>query len=146
MAYYIGVKQVQASPCERNGEAGYEVTYPDGYKSWSPKEAFEKAYLLMETLAWSPENDPTYGTKVTQVMVDEFIKNVSVQTVGEKTTVVKVELLNGFEIVESSSCVEKANYSEDVGAGICSGKIKDKIWYLLGFTLQWARHGLAKTE
>ena len=29
-------------------EDGYEVTYPDGYKSWSPAKEFEKAYYKLE--------------------------------------------------------------------------------------------------
>lgn len=29
-------------------EDGYEVTYPDGYKSWSPAKEFEKAYSKLE--------------------------------------------------------------------------------------------------
>ncbi|MDU2660038.1 MAG: Gp49 family protein, partial [Clostridioides difficile] len=48
----------------------------------------------------------------------------------------------GFEIVESTGCVDKANYSEDIGAEICLNKIKDKIWYLLGFLLQTAFEGV----
>lgn len=56
---YIGVKIVDAEPMNAikaigrgygignaagKGEVdGYEVTYPDGYKSWCPKEAFDKA-------------------------------------------------------------------------------------------------------
>lgn len=31
-------------------EDGYEVTYPDGYKSWSPAKEFEKAYYKLEDL------------------------------------------------------------------------------------------------
>ncbi|MSS89687.1 hypothetical protein FYJ45_27295, partial [Eisenbergiella tayi] len=34
------------------------------------------------------------------------------------------------------------NYSEELGAEICMGKIKDKIWELLGFLLQTAWHGI----
>lgn len=53
---YIGVKLVQAFPemkssIVREGsgdvsksEDGYAVIYENGYKSWSPKEVFEKAY------------------------------------------------------------------------------------------------------
>jgi hypothetical protein len=44
--------------------------------------------------------------------------------------------VNGFEIVESSSCVDKENYSEELGVEICMEKIRDKIWMLLGFLLQ----------
>lgn len=51
---YIGIKIVEAVPMtaeealehgyrigDNQGE-GYEVTYPEGYKSWCPKDVFEK--------------------------------------------------------------------------------------------------------
>ncbi len=31
------------------GAEGYLVEYPDGYRSWSPKKAFEDAYRISET-------------------------------------------------------------------------------------------------
>ena len=33
---------------DRENEMGYLVHYPDGYKSWSPAEAFEEAYRVSE--------------------------------------------------------------------------------------------------
>lgn len=33
----------------KGGEDGYLVDYPDGYKSWSPKETFEEAYKVADT-------------------------------------------------------------------------------------------------
>lgn len=64
MSKFIGVKMIEAVPMtarEANGkghkignhsfeEDGYEVTYPDGYKSWSPAKEFEKAYYKLEDL------------------------------------------------------------------------------------------------
>lgn len=57
---YIGCKIIKAEPmssCEFNSKIkgvpniencenapGYLVVYPDGYKSWSPKNVFEEAY------------------------------------------------------------------------------------------------------
>lgn len=44
---YIGTKIIKASISERqgpDGQFGYDVLYPDGYKSWSPCDAFEEAY------------------------------------------------------------------------------------------------------
>ncbi len=41
---YIGTKLIKAYRDDRDGKAGYAVTYPDGYESWSPKEVFEEAY------------------------------------------------------------------------------------------------------
>lgn len=47
MEAYIGTKIIQAKPEKGNGrEPGYKVIYEDGYQSWSPKDAFEKAYRL----------------------------------------------------------------------------------------------------
>lgn len=51
-------------------------------------------------------------------------------------------LINGFEIIETSSCVDKKNYNEQLGAEICLDRIKNKIWELLGFVLQTGINGL----
>ena len=73
MAKFIGVKMIEAVPMtarEANDkgyrignhsfeEDGYEVTYPNGYKSWSPAKEFEKAYYKLEDPAGDvlKEND-----------------------------------------------------------------------------------------
>jgi hypothetical protein len=59
MNQYIGCKIISAEPMDectflkvhkgenvdnRETRPGYFVVYPDGYKSWSPKEVFEGAY------------------------------------------------------------------------------------------------------
>ena len=52
MKQHIGIKMVQAEPCDawkdagnhKVGDPGYKVIYPDGYVSWSPKDVFEEAY------------------------------------------------------------------------------------------------------
>lgn len=69
MKKYQGTKEVHAEPMmlgdfietrKRNpyandpsqhdlSESGYLVVYEDGYESWSPKEAFDKAYRPVET-------------------------------------------------------------------------------------------------
>ena len=63
---YIGTKQVKAFPmCIKDAESylnrnlpslkeeysgkGYIVIYEDGFKSWSPKEVFDKAYRPSQT-------------------------------------------------------------------------------------------------
>lgn len=146
MKQHIGIKMVQAEPCDawkdagnhKVGDPGYKVIYPDGYVSWSPKEVFEKAYLPVETNPLLRADSPS----ISQRMVDEFILSCDVQTMGEKCTVVRATLRNGFEIVESSACVSKENYDEDLGAKICMKKIEDKVWFLLGFLLQTGVHGL----
>lgn len=50
MPKYIGTKIIEAMPSRGpNGEPGYSVRYEDGYTSWSPAAAFEKAYRLLGT-------------------------------------------------------------------------------------------------
>lgn len=152
MKQYIGTKMIEAEPAKR-GECykgpnmlsaeeaardGYRVRYSDGYVSWSPKEVFEAAYLSM-----TPNPKLRTGApSISQEMVEEFIRETEVITMGDKTTVVRAILRNGFEIVESSSCVSAENYDEDLGAEICMKKIRDKVWMLLGFLLQTAVHGI----
>ena len=145
--FFIGVEQVQAVKEERGDVAGYCVYHIDrGHTEWMTAAAFEARYIPMGLKGFrvsAAENDsgPIYNENtVTQQMVDGFIKTASVRTEG-KTTIVLAELANGFEIVEASSCVDPSNYDEAVGRDICSDRIKNKVWHLLGFVLQWARRG-----
>ena len=155
MRKYIGTKLVEAEPAWRlNGkvyeagtmfgsadrpEEGYRVRYADGYESWSPKEVFEAAYLRV-----NPDGECKTGApSVSPGMVEDFLRETWTETLGEKTTVVRAVLRNGFEIVESSSCVSPENYDEAMGRDICLEKIRDKVWMLLGFLLQTAVHGCA---
>ncbi len=78
---------------------------------------------------------------VTQDQVDSSIVKTEVLTVelvGKKHTLVAVSLKNGFTCVETSTCVDPDNYSEEIGAGVCLAKIKAKIWMLEGYSLQTA--------
>lgn len=154
MEKYIGTKLIEAEPafrCEgkvypKSGpyprsvslEDGYRVRYQDGYESWSPKAVFEAAYLPLLVNQDLKTDKPS----ISQEMVESFIVSTEVKTLGEKTTVVRAVLRNGFEIVESSACVSPENYDEKLGAEICMEKIRDRVWYLLGFLLQTAVHGI----
>lgn len=155
MRRYIGTKLVEAEPawrtetgrilpgavveCAEAARAGYRVRYTDGYESWSPKAVFEQAYLPLEHDRALKTDEPSISAK----MVEDFILETWTETLGEKTTVVRAVLRNGFEIVESSSCVSPENYDEAMGREICLEKIRDKVWELLGFLLQMAVDGSA---
>lgn len=146
MEKYIGAKLIEAELCpaqkdygdHKIGDPGYRVRYQDGYESWSPKDVFEAAYLLVVV---NPDLRTT-APSISQQMVDDFIRETEVITMGDKTTVVRAVLRNGFEIVDSSSCVSAENYDEKLGAEICMDHIKNKVWMLLGFLLQTAVHGI----
>lgn len=148
MEKYIGVKMINAKPMTRGeynelrgwtipadenpNDEGYLFKYSDDYISWSPKDVFEKAYRRFG----SEQN------AVTQDDVDSFIVGIDSTQLGDKTTVVKATLANGFILVESSSCVDVNNFDMKVGTEICIEKIKDKVWFLLGFLLQCGNEGL----
>lgn len=144
----IGIKMVELQPMtakEANDkgykignhsfeEEGYEVTYPDGYKSWTPKDVADAAYYPL-----SKNND---GTKILKEDVENFITNVDVTTIGEKTTVVNAHTLTGFDTVRHSSCVDPKNYSEELGKQYAMEEVVNSLWSHLGFVLQWAKYGL----
>lgn len=149
--YYLGVKLIKARKAWRiNGSAivydmnrmvqhddvideGYEVEYPDGYKSFSPKDVFEKAYYQIL--------DPT---KISEGDVLGFMKQGYSLRLGEKTTVVLDTTITGFDTIGTSTCVNPNNYDHAIGEGIARRDIKDKIWGHLGFVLQWAINGLKR--
>lgn len=76
---------------------------------------------------------------VTIEQVKENMQDVIVRTLqdfGKPCTYVTVRMKNGFTLRESTTCVDPANYDENIGKEICLKKIEDKIWFLLGYQLQ----------
>lgn len=76
---------------------------------------------------------------VTQEEVNRNMQDVLVRTVeefGKPTTYVTVRMENGFTLRESTTCVDPSNYDENIGKEVCLKRIEDKIWFLLGYTLQ----------
>ena len=65
-----------------------------------------------------------------QVAREEFINHENKTTIGIFT------LINGFVIVEASSCVDPKNYNEEIGKQICRDRVNNKIWELEGYKLQ----------
>ena len=135
MDSYMGCKMVSACRDDEINdsgpdELGYRVVYADGYESWSPKDIFERAYMKV-----FPANSVNWD------MVRDFISDIEVTKAGEKTTVVRATLANGFEIVEASSCVDPTNYDELMARSICIERIETQVWKLLGFLLQQCIHG-----
>lgn len=115
MSKFIGVKMIEAvsmTAREANDkgyrignhsfeEDGYEVTYPDGYKSWSPAKEFEKAYYKLE--------DPTEDT-LKENDIKRFIKCIENVKVDTKTTNTTLTCLTGFEVNGQAACVKPENF------------------------------------
>ena len=81
-------------------------------------------------------------------MVDDFILEAWTQTMGDKTTVVRAMLRNGFEIMESSACVSAETTTKNWAGKSAWARSRTRSGCLLGFLLQTAVHGVkkAKTE
>lgn len=127
--------EFQAIDAKPEDDIGYEVTYPDGYKSWSPAKEFEKAYYKLE--------DPA-GDILRKDDIKRFISNIENVKVGTKTTNTTLTCLTGFEVHGQAACVKPENFDLNVGANYAQIKAEDKIWEGLGFVLQWAKYGLKK--
>lgn len=75
---------------------------------------------------------------ITQDDINRIVAHTKFEStkMGKKTAVMVATLPNGYEIVESSSCVDPANYSQELGNEICMKRIIDRIWALEGYVLQ----------
>jgi len=144
LSYSIGVKLVQhgvMSLDTYNKEfnknvvsdeiEGYVVKYSDGYVSWSPKSTFEKSNII---LGKKP--------KITNETLDSFIGATDSFKLGDKTTVVAAKTKSGFEIVETSSCVNPDDYDHELGVKYATKKIYNRLWENFGFLLQVAKFGV----
>ena len=134
MTATVAIEKGYKTNGKSGNDEGYEVTYPDGYKSWCPKEIADASYYKL-----SEAND---GTKILKEDVENFITYVDTTTIGEKTTVVNAHTLTGFDTVRHSSCVDPKNYSEKLGRKYAMEEVVNDLWAHLGFVLQWAKYGL----
>jgi len=76
---------------------------------------------------------------VTPEQVKANMQDVIVRTLddfGKPTTYVTIKMQNGFTLRESTTCVDPANYNEEIGKEICLKRLEDKVWFLLGYQLQ----------
>lgn len=115
----IGIKMVDLQPMTANEavekgyktnnyvgeEKDYEVTYQDGYKSWSPKAVVDKAYFKLAD---------EHGEIIKQEDIERFIAKESVTTAGSKNTVVTLTTITGFEANCISSCIKPENYDANI--------------------------------
>ena len=76
--------------------------------------------------------------RVTPEQIEEILNTATItdMKIGTKTTLVHVVPTSGFDIIETSSCVDPENYDHDLGKKICLERIKNKLWMLEGYKLQ----------
>lgn len=98
----------------------------------------EITVLTPELIDKNIDNATEYKISVTKEDVDSILANTFIKTekFGDKTTIVKATLPNGFVIIADSSCVDPNNFDMSIGEQECMKKIEDKIWELEGYRLQ----------
>lgn len=116
---------------------GYLVAYVDQnppYISFSPKEVFEKFYYPIASKD---------GSKLEPQDIENMLVVEDVRTMDDgRTTLVKTTTLSGFTGYNTSTCVDKKNYSQKIGAEIVVENEQNALWKYMGFILQWATSGL----
>lgn len=149
---YIGCKMIKARKALKvNGrvrfpgttvsaddtvESGYIVEYPDGYKSWSPKDVFEKAYFEIDE-----------SGSITDKDADRFIKQMEGHADCEGNIMVSARTLNDFDIMKfgkapilikdnenDEKCIEEASRLVD--------EMRNSVENYLNFVYCWANLGV----
>lgn len=120
-------------PGTSEDDPGYLVVYPDGYRSWCPKDSFERAGFPLER-----------DDKITPADVGEFISRGTedFEKIGDKTTLVARRYSTGIEDFATSSCVDPKNYDTAIGAKVAAKDLDDRIWMFLGWALAWGLNGV----
>jgi hypothetical protein len=75
---------------------------------------------------------------ITQKQINDLFEDsyITEDVRFNKCVVLTCQLQNGFIIVESSACVDAANFDIEIGRKICIERIKNKLWELEGYKLQ----------
>lgn len=77
---------------------------------------------------------------ITQQNIDDLFNSSTLEyhTFYNKSLVCACKLPSGFVIVEQAACVDPANFNLEMGKELAHGRIKNKLWELMGFELQQA--------
>lgn len=88
--------------------------------------------------------DINMPNRVSSDMVADIIADseIIVQKLFDNCTMVALQMPNGFVIVETSACVDPANYDEEIGYDICMERIIDKVYELEGYLLASDRYAI----
>ena len=149
MEKYVGFKITEAEPMtwgefvkqakldpegkipEHEGlaEEGYLIG-SDTEFVWQDKASFEEQHLF------KLDEHNKITKELVEASVDKWQHTIMEVDGQNKTVIVMAILKNGFVIVESSSCVDPANFDFNIGFNSCVNRIYNKIWELTGFVLQ----------
>ena len=81
-------------------------------------------------------------SKIPKERIDEIIEDSVIHVYDEFgcCTVVTMQLPNGYVLVESSGCIDPAEYDHDCGVDLCVKALERRIWQLEGYLGKQAFH------
>lgn len=74
--------------------------------------------------------------KIPAERIDEIMSESRYETIDSahgSCTVVIMTLPNGFTLVESSGCIDPAEYDHELGVRLCKDALRRKVWQLEGY-------------
>ncbi len=76
--------------------------------------------------------------KITKTDINFILANtlIKVEKYGDKTTILKATLPNGFETVVSASSFSSEGFDMTTGEQLCMTYLENKIWELESYRLQ----------
>lgn len=119
-------RDVVSSRCYQNGKSvGVNYTLS--------KSAFLKEF---EKKVDKEHTEETKLKSIPNSRIEEIMNGskITVSTVG-KTTICHCKLPNGFEMVESSSCLNPDDYNEEIGKEICIKKLTERVYELEAYRI-----------
>lgn len=138
MKKYIGTKIIDAEPRQgADGRDGYKVVYKDGYTSWSPTEAFEEAYVAIDSIP---------NKLSVEAIESKIVNNDLLRVPNTTTTLCILHLENGYTVVGKSACIDLNEFSEEIGASIAYEDALNKVWELEGYLLAQRRFEAGLTK
>lgn len=74
-------------------------------------------------------------TSITKEKIDAVIASEEYVPIGKKTIICCLTLVNGFEIIGVSACVDPKNFDPETGKYWARREAIDQIWKLEGYLL-----------
>lgn len=73
--------------------------------------------------------------KVTKDSITQRVKAMNFTRIGEKVTVCCITMVNGFEVIAHSACVDPRNFDEAIGRELAYANAFEQLWALEGYLL-----------
>ncbi len=139
MSRDLGSVVVEAVPEKDPGDGSdiFRVRFPGGAVGRLTAEQFERAFI---PISWSAgDNLAKHALAgVDRFMSSQLIAKKEVRTMGDNTTVMRVELKNGTVFVEYSTSHGVDDYDIEKGKVVCMKRVEGHIWRGLSFMLLMA--------